>query len=75
MSEVDFLSWEKSLAENIRRLFFFVFTTVVFTFIGRRQSSGLYRSLLGPVSDNVLKNRASTERALHQVIKYSHCAI
>ena len=28
--------------------------------------------LLGPVSDHVLINRASKERALYQVIKYSH---
>ena len=41
------------------------------TFIRRRQSSGFYRHLLGPVSDHVLINRASKWRALHQVIKYS----
>ena len=40
-------------------------------FIRRRQRSGLNRRLLGPVSDDVLINRASKERALHQVIKYS----
>ena len=45
------------------------------TFIRRRQRSGLYRRLLGPVSDHVLINRVSKERALHQVIKYSHGAI
>ena len=40
-------------------------------FIRRRQSSDSYGRLLGPVSDHVLKNRASKGRALHQVIKYS----
>ena len=30
---------------------------------------------LGPVSDHVLINRESKERALHQVIKYSASAI
>ena len=33
------------------------------------QSSGFCRCLLGPVSDNVLINRVSKERALHQAIK------
>ena len=35
----------------------------------RQQSSAFHRCLLGPVSDHVLMNRASKERALHQVIK------
>ena len=39
-------------------------------FIRRRQSSGFYRRILGPVSDHVLINRASKELALYQVIKY-----
>ena len=42
------------------------------TFIWGRKNSGFYRRLLGPVSDHVLINRASKERALHQVIKRSH---
>ena len=45
------------------------------TFIRRRQSSDFYRRLLGPVLYHVLINRASKERALHQVIKYSHGTI
>ena len=44
-------------------------------FIRRRQSSGFYRRLQGPVSDHVLINRASKERALHHVIKYSQGTI
>ena len=43
--------------------------------IRRRQSSGFYRHLLGPVSDHVLINRASKEPALHKVIKYSHGSV
>ena len=39
------------------------------------QSSGFCWRLLGPVSDNVLINRVSKERALHQAIKYPSCAI
>ena len=34
-----------------------------------------YRLPPAPVSDHVLINRASKERALHQVIKYSHRTI
>ena len=45
------------------------------TFIQRRQSLGFYRRLLGPVSDHVLINRASRERALRQVITYYHDTI
>ena len=45
------------------------------TFIRIRQSSGFFWRLLGPVSDRVLINRASMERALHQVTKHSYGAI
>ena len=44
-------------------------------FIRRMQSSGFYSSLLGPVSDQVLRNRASKDRELHQVILYSPVAV
>ena len=48
------------------------------TFIRKRQrDSGFYRRLLGPVSDHVLINCASKERALHQPkkLKISLCKI
>ena len=44
-------------------------------FIQRMQHLGLSSNLLGPVSDQVLINRVSKGRALHQVIKYSSGAI
>ena len=40
-------------------------------FTQRMQSLGFYSRLLGPVSDHVLINRASKERAFHRVILYS----
>ena len=44
-------------------------------FTGRMHGLGFYRRLLGPVSDHILIHRVSKERALHQVIKYSHGTI
>ena len=35
-------------------------------FIWRMQSQGFYKCLVGPVSDHVLINRVSKERALYQ---------
>ena len=45
------------------------------TFIRKRQSLGFCGLLLEPVLGHVLINRARKERALHQVIKYSHGTI
>ena len=59
----------------MQRLMYMYSTVQYSTFIRRRQSSGFYRRHLGPVSDNVLKNRASKERALHQVLKCSNGAV
>ena len=44
-------------------------------FVRRRQSSGFHRCPLGPVSDHVWITGANKDRALHQVIKYSHVII
>ena len=70
---VRYLQTDFILDSSEVRLSFLIKIGPYTLFIRRMQSLGLYRRLLGPVSEHVLINWVSNGRELHQVVKYSQC--